>query len=140
MPQAMMNSNGGPSGRRFAVLALHGFPATADDWTPLRDELRDFEWMMPDMPWLAGATVTDKLTFADCLMQIQKMIGEHGDLPVHMIGHDIGGVLAWWIAALLPHMVRSLTVISAPHPKAYLGALNKIVMKRQRDMPAQAAG
>jgi 2-isopropylmalate synthase len=24
--------------------------------------------------------------------------------------------------------------------KAYLGALNKIVMKRQRDMPAQAAG
>ncbi len=24
--------------------------------------------------------------------------------------------------------------------KAYLGALNKIVMKRQRDLPAQAAG
>ena len=24
--------------------------------------------------------------------------------------------------------------------RAYLGALNKIVMKRQRDMPAQAAG
>jgi 2-isopropylmalate synthase len=46
----------------------------------------------------------------------------------------------------LAHEGRSMTARAADpdtlvaSAKAYLGALNKIVMKRQRDVPAQAAG
>jgi 2-isopropylmalate synthase len=50
------------------------------------------------------------------------------------------------VSVRLGHEGRSMTARAADPDtlvacaKAYLGALNKIVMKRQRDVPAQAAG
>ena len=50
------------------------------------------------------------------------------------------------VSVRLAHEGRSMTARAADpdtlvaSAKAYLGALNKIVMKRQRDMPAAAAG
>jgi len=49
------------------------------------------------------------------------------------------------VSVRLAHEGRSMTAKGADpdtlvaSAKAYLGALNKIVMKHQRDMPAQAA-
>jgi 2-isopropylmalate synthase len=50
------------------------------------------------------------------------------------------------VSVRLAHEGRSMTARASDpdtlvaSAKAYLGALNKIVMKRQRDMPAAAAG
>jgi pimeloyl-ACP methyl ester carboxylesterase len=38
-------------------------------------------------------------------------------------GHDWGGVVAWALAARYPQRVRSLTVVSTPHPRALAKAL-----------------
>ena len=43
-----------------------------------------------------------------------------GGGPVHVVGHDWGGPVAWLLAASRPELVRTLTTISGPHPGAYL--------------------
>ena len=39
--------------------------------------------------------------------------------PFHVVGHDWGGQVAWCLAACHPERVRSLTVLSRPHPAAF---------------------
>lgn len=36
-----------------------------------------------------------------------------------LVGHDWGGIVAWWIAARYPERVERLAVLSAPHPGAF---------------------
>jgi pimeloyl-ACP methyl ester carboxylesterase len=40
--------------------------------------------------------------------------------PVHVVGHDWGGVVAWMLAAWQPRKVRTLTAVCAPHPGGFL--------------------
>lgn len=41
----------------------------------------------------------------------------------HLAGHDWGGSIAWALADRFPHRLRSLTVLSRPHPNAFNRAL-----------------
>jgi pimeloyl-ACP methyl ester carboxylesterase len=41
-----------------------------------------------------------------------------------LVGHDWGGLLAWMVAERLPDRVRSLSVVSTPHPLALQHALS----------------
>ena len=41
-----------------------------------------------------------------------------------LVGHDWGGMLAWLAASQRPDRVRSLSVVSTPHPLA-LGAIER---------------
>lgn len=43
--------------------------------------------------------------------------------PVHLVGHDWGGVVAWALAAAHPERLASLTVLSQAHPAAYRAAV-----------------
>lgn len=43
--------------------------------------------------------------------------------PVHLVGHDWGGVVAWAVAAAHPERLTSLTVLSQAHPAAYRAAV-----------------
>ena len=36
----------------------------------------------------------------------------------HLVGHDWGGNVSWYVAATAPHRLQSLTVLSTPHPRA----------------------
>ncbi len=57
--------------------------------------------------------VTDVLAIADALSADR----------FHLVGHDWGGHLAWVTAALNPDRVRTLAVISRPHPVAFVQAM-----------------
>jgi pimeloyl-ACP methyl ester carboxylesterase len=46
------------------------------------------------------------------------VIDATGEARVHLVGHDWGGGVAWAVAANHPDRVRSLTVVSTPHPGA----------------------
>jgi pimeloyl-ACP methyl ester carboxylesterase len=41
----------------------------------------------------------------------------------HLVGHDWGGSLSWIIAARHPERLRSLSMLSRPHPASFLRAL-----------------
>lgn len=43
----------------------------------------------------------------------------------HLVAHDWGGLVAWRLAAEHPERVRSLAVLSTPHPNALLKAIQE---------------
>jgi pimeloyl-ACP methyl ester carboxylesterase len=112
---------GPPNGRR--VLLLHGFPQTSWAW---RDEL----WALgaagcravaPDLRgYCSGARPPDEGDYTP-----EKLLGDVMALADAMemrtfdlVGHDWGGLLAWLVASRHEDRVRSLTVVSTPHPLA----------------------
>lgn len=58
--------------------------------------------------------VADVLGFADAL----------GAPTFHLIAHDWGGLVAWALASAHPQRLRTLSVLSTPHPSALYSALN----------------
>jgi pimeloyl-ACP methyl ester carboxylesterase len=47
----------------------------------------------------------------------------YADARFHLIGHDWGGSIAWALADRFPQRLKSLTVLSRPHPNAFNRAL-----------------
>jgi pimeloyl-ACP methyl ester carboxylesterase len=113
-------------GRR--VLLLHGFPQTSWAW---RDELSalgraGYRAVAPDQRgYCPGARPTEVADYAtahlvgDVVALADSMEMETFDL----VGHDWGGMLAWIVASQHPARVRSLSVVSTPHPLALQQAL-----------------
>ena len=116
----------GPGGGR-PVLLLHGFPQTSWAW---RDELwalaaEGYRAVAPDQRgYCGGARPTESAAYAtgslvgDVLALADSMEMDTFDL----VGHDWGGMLAWLAASQRPDRVRSLTVVSTPHPLALVRA------------------
>lgn len=103
------------------VLLLHGFP---EDWTGWRHQIgpladAGFRVWAPDQ---RGYGLSDKPTsvaayaldvLADDVVGLIKAAGER---RAHVIGHDWGGAVAWWLATTRPDAVERLAVLNVPHP------------------------
>jgi pimeloyl-ACP methyl ester carboxylesterase len=109
------------------VLLLHGFPQSRYSWRAELPALAaaGFRACAPDQRgYSLGARpegvdayrtehlVADVLALADAL----------GGGRFHLVGHDWGGHLAWTTAALHPNRVRSVAVLSRPHPASFISA------------------
>jgi pimeloyl-ACP methyl ester carboxylesterase len=116
------------NGDRPLVLMLHGFPQTRYSWRLQLAPLAAAGYhavAFDQRGYSSGARphgipaydvrllMSDALAVADTL----------GHRRFHLVGHDWGGQLAWLIAAGHPDRVRSLTVLSRPHPAAFAGAM-----------------
>jgi len=117
----------GPADGR-PVLLLHGFPQTSWCWRPQLEVLAaaGYRAIAPDQrgystgarpPEVADYTsehlVADVVALADAL--------EFATFD--LIGHDWGGMVSWLVAARHRPRIRSLSVISTPHPLALRLAL-----------------
>ena len=110
------------------ILLLHGFPQTSWAW---RDELwalgkAGYRAVAPDQRgYCTGARPTETGDYGtehllgDVMALADSMEMETFDL----VGHDWGGMLAWIVASQNPGRVRSLSVVSTPHPLALQHAL-----------------
>ncbi|MBV1878285.1 MAG: alpha/beta hydrolase [Pseudomonadales bacterium] len=124
------------------VLFLHGFPQTNYTW---RHQLKylaaaGFYCIAPNQrgysqgarPVGVDQYATSAL-LADMLGLIAEMsphnnIQDDNGKPMaqaHIVGHDWGGQLSWLLAARYPDQVRSLTVLSRPHPAAFGAAMQQ---------------
>ena len=113
-------------GRR--VLLLHGFPQTSWSWRAQLSTLGNagYRAVAPDQRgYSVGArppAITDYALdhlVADVLALADTMEMDTFDL----VGHDWGGMVSWVVAARHPARVRSLSVVSTPHPLALRHAL-----------------
>jgi pimeloyl-ACP methyl ester carboxylesterase len=110
------------------VLLLHGFPQTSAVWTSTLSALaaKGHRAVAPDLrgyspgarpveipAYEIGPLVQDVLDIADAL----------GAPEFDLVGHDWGGVIAWQVAGAAPGRLRSLAVVSTPHPTAFGAAL-----------------
>jgi pimeloyl-ACP methyl ester carboxylesterase len=117
------------------VLFLHGFPHTRHTWRAelLALDKLDYRVAAYDQrgyspgarpagidAYRVEALVSDALAIADTLTPTGT---DTSDARFHLVGHDWGGQLGWIIAALYPERIRSFSVISRPHPAAFVRAL-----------------
>lgn len=117
----------GPADGR-PVLLLHGFPEAAISWDYQVAVLGDrgFRAVAPDQrgyspgvrPEAVAEYGIDPLV-ADVLAIADQLGWSRFDL----VGHDWGGAVAWWTASEHPDRLRTLSVVSTPHPGALGEAL-----------------
>jgi epoxide hydrolase 4 len=104
------------------VLFLHGFPEIARYWAPLMRSLAaDFDCIAPDQRGCGDSPRPpdpDDYAVPALLADVSHLLDRLNLPSVHLVGHDWGGVLAWWFAATQPQRVRRLVVFNAPHPVA----------------------
>lgn len=117
----------GPADGRV-VLLLHGFPESSRSWDAQLNALADAGYRavaFDQRGYSPGARPFDVGSYA-----IGHLVGDAvamadalGASAVDLVGHDWGGAVAWQLAGRHPERVRSLTVVSTPHPAAFTAAL-----------------
>ena len=117
----------GPPGGQ-PVLLLHGFPQTAACWAPLLEALAaaGYRAVAPDQRGYSPGARPGRVRayrMAELLADAVALADRLGPGPVHLVGHDWGGVVAWQLAGRHPGRVATLTAVSTPHPRAFAGAL-----------------
>ncbi len=103
------------------VVLLHGFP---EFWYSWRHQIvalgkAGYRVVAPD---LRGYGRTDKPPGVGAYQiealadDVAGLIEALGATEASIVGHDWGGMVAWWHAMRHPNQVRTLSVLSCPHP------------------------
>jgi epoxide hydrolase 4 len=107
-------------GERLA-LCLHGAPELSYSWRHQLPVLADLGYRVwaPDMRGFGGTTRPPLM--ADYAMEnlvddIAALIDASGAATTTIIGHDWGGIAAWWFAMWKRRPIERLAVLNAPHP------------------------
>ncbi len=121
--------DGGPADGEPVVL-LHGFPQDKDSWLGIEPHLHEagLRTLAPDQRGYSprarpkGRREYSGAALAD---DIVALLDAAGLESAHVVGHDWGGGVAWGLASRNPERVKSLTVLSTPHPGAMATAARK---------------
>lgn len=110
------------------IVLLHGFPENSAAWSRIAPLLHDagYRTLAPDLRgYSPGARPTRRSDYRlDVLTgDVTALLDSAGLDDAHVVGHDWGGSLAWELAATETERVRSLTVLSTPHPAALVWAM-----------------
>jgi pimeloyl-ACP methyl ester carboxylesterase len=128
-----VHETGDPSGP--PVLLLHGFPQTSHCWRHVTPYLAGFRCLLLDQRgYSSGARPADPEAYRLPRM-VEDALGVLDALDVaqaHVVGHDFGAAVAWQLGARHPERVRTLTVLSVPHPRAMIDALRTDPDQRER--------
>ena len=110
------------------VVLLHGFPQTSTSWRAVVPHLHaaGLRTLAPDQRgYSPGARPPRRRDYRlDHLVgDVAALVDAAGQESVHLVGHDWGAAVAWSLAASRPEVVRTLTAVSVPHPRAMAQAL-----------------
>ena len=110
------------------VVLLHGFPQRATCWRRVAPLLNaeGYRTLAPDQRGYAvGARPRGRRSFSipHLVLDLVALIRRLEVGPVDVVGHDWGGLVGWVTAAAHPELVRTLTAVSAPHPRPFVRSL-----------------
>jgi pimeloyl-ACP methyl ester carboxylesterase len=123
------------------VVLLHGFPEFWYSWHHQLPALAaaGFRVVAPD---LRGYGLSEKprdirayrieTLVADVAALVARLGEGKKEVRAHVVGHDWGGVLAWYLPLFHPEVCASVTVLNAPHPVAFRRALKTSPDQRRR--------
>lgn len=119
--------DGGPVDGEPVVL-LHGFPQDSVSWIEVEPLLHEagLRTLAPDQRgYSPGARPPRRADYGavELVDDVLALLDAAGLVSAHVVGHDWGGAIAWLLAAWHPKRVRSLTVLSTPHPRAMLRSM-----------------
>ncbi|MEO8036130.1 MAG: alpha/beta hydrolase [Acidobacteriota bacterium] len=109
------------AGQGPLVVLLHGFP---EFWYSWRSQIpaiarAGYRVVAPD---LRGYNLSSKPPGTDAyrvvavVQDIAGLIVRMNQPPCVLVGHDWGGVIAWFLPMLHPGLVRKLVILNSPHP------------------------
>ncbi|MFN2587064.1 MAG: 4-alpha-glucanotransferase [Actinomycetota bacterium] len=111
------------------VVMLHGYP---DFWYSWRHQIpylaaRGLRVVAPDM---RGYNLSDKpkgvgaYRVENLVRDVRELVEALGEPRAHVVGHDWGGVVAWYFAMAHPALLDRLAILNAPHPQRYVRAMS----------------
>ncbi len=114
------------------VLLLHGFVVSRHYWNAQVEALAaaGYRAVAPNQRGYAAGARPDTTDFDQYRME--RLIQDAFDIVdrvagdgrrFHLVGHDWGGSLSWEMADQQPRRIASLTMLSRPHPAAFLRAV-----------------
>ncbi len=118
------------------VVLLHGFPEFWYSWRlqiPVLVRM-GFRVVAPDM---RGYNLSDKPTKVSAYRlerlarDIAELIERLGETRAAVVGHDWGGMVAWWFAMRHPERLSRLSVLNCPHPEYMLAMMRSRSQRRK---------
>lgn len=111
-----------------AVVLLHGFPQDNrcyDDVLPTLHAAGMRTLTPLQRGYSPGARPAGRSAYRleECAADILALLNAAGVATAHVVGHDWGGAVAWHLAGRHPQRLRSLVVLSTPHPQAMMAAM-----------------
>lgn len=106
------------------VILLHGFPQTARSWRHQINALAaaGYRVIAPDQRGYSPGARPSEVSAYTIDELVSDVLGLADTLSIdrfHLVGHDWGAALAWQVAGRHPDRLRSLSILSVPHPKAF---------------------
>jgi pimeloyl-ACP methyl ester carboxylesterase len=101
------------------VLLLHGFPTFWWTWSRQLLDLADagYRAVAVDLRGYGASDKTPRGYDASTLAaDIAQLVTALGETDAVLVGNDVGGLLAWTVAAQHPQVVRRIAVLGAAHP------------------------
>jgi pimeloyl-ACP methyl ester carboxylesterase len=119
----------GPPGGE-AVVLLHGFPQDSRCWAEVTPTLNraGLRTLAPDQRgYSPGASPREVSAYrvSTLAADVLAVLDAAGLASAHVVGHDWGGAVAWYLGAHHADRVDSLTVLSTPHPAALAHAMTR---------------
>lgn len=109
------------------VLLLHGFPESAAEWTHVLPRLAaaGYRAVAPNQRGYAPAarpTGVAEYHIDRLVADVVGMADALGADRFHLVGHDWGALVAWAFADRHPERLRTLSIVSVPHPRPFAAA------------------
>jgi len=121
------------------IILLHGFPETSFMWQKLMDKLASlgFYCLAPDMRGYSKNACPKGIknyTLKKLGQDILNLADAVGKNKFHLIGHDWGAGIGWYVVYNHPDRILSWTGLSVPHSRAFSKAivLDKDQQKKSR--------
>ncbi len=109
------------------ILFLHGFPQC---WYQYRNQLAEFSRdhlaVAPDLRGYNLSSKPDDVhAYLTCTLveDIRQLVEQLGYEQFVLVGHDVGGAVAWSFALHHPQMLSALVILDTPHPAPFDDAL-----------------
>jgi pimeloyl-ACP methyl ester carboxylesterase len=110
------------------VVLLHGFPEFWYGWHRQLEPLVNagFRVLVPD---LRGYNASEKpksvaaYGLETLREDVSALIRSTGATDAHVVGHDWGGVIAWYLGMYDSSVLDQLCILNVPHPLAFLKTL-----------------
>ena len=109
------------------VMLLHGFPETAHEWVHVMGPLAEegYRAVAPSTRGLSPGARPEGVEHyhvRDLAADVLGIAAQVSAEPFHLVGHDWGSLIAWYLAVTHPASVRTFTSVSVPHPRSFAEA------------------
>jgi pimeloyl-ACP methyl ester carboxylesterase len=110
------------------IVLLHGYPETKESWDGVVPALTDagYRVLAPDQRgYSPGARPRGRWAYrqTELVADVLALADAADASRFHVVGHDWGGAVAWGLGMWHPDRVKTLSVLSTPHPRAFLRSM-----------------